>query len=102
MPFATQPAAQPVTRRDRRRLGLVCAAVLLVFAAAGIWAVVHPGGYGASRAGCITVMLPSSTGGGLLHACGSRARADCRHAYHSSGKVSRLTRPQCRLAGLLP
>jgi len=100
MPFATQPAAEPVTRRDRRRITLAAAALLIVIAGAGIWAAVKPGSYGGSRDGCITVTLPSTTGGALMHQCGAAARATCRHAFASTGKMAALIRPQCRLAGL--
>jgi hypothetical protein len=100
MPFATQPQAEPVTGRDKRRIVIVVAALVVVLAGVGIWAAVRPGSYGASKNGCITVTLPSTTGGGLLHQCGADARVTCRHAFASSGKVAALTRPQCRLAGL--
>jgi hypothetical protein len=102
MPFATQPAAEPVTGRDRRRIVAVLAAVVIVLAGVGIWGALRPGSYGASGHGCITVTLPSSTGGGLMHQCGDRARTTCRHAFASTGRVAGLTRPQCRLAGLAP
>jgi hypothetical protein len=102
MPFATQPQAEPVTGRDKRRIVIVVAALIVVLAGVGIWAVIQPGSYGASKNGCITVTLPSTTGGALLHQCGSAARATCRHAFVSGGKEAALTRPQCRLAGLGP
>jgi hypothetical protein len=100
MPFATQPGAEPVTRADRRRITLVAAALLIVLAGVGIWAAVKPGSYGGSRDGCITVTLPSTTGGALIHQCGAAAKATCQHAFASTGKISVLIRPQCRLAGL--
>lgn len=102
MPFAVQPQAEPVTGRDKRRILFVIAAIIVVLGGVGIWAAVRPGSYGASRNGCITVTLPSTTGGALLHQCGGAARATCRHAFVSGGKMSALTRPQCRLAGLGP
>ena len=100
MPFATQPRAEPVTRRDRRRIALAAVAILVVLAGVGIWAAVKPGSYGSSRNGCITVTLPNTTGGALIHQCGAAAKTTCRHAFASSGKIAALTRPQCRLAGL--
>jgi hypothetical protein len=100
MPFSSIPAAQPVTRRDRRVLVLAGVLVLLIFVGVGIWAAVRPGAYGASSHGCVTVNVPSSTGGGLLHGCGSKARAMCRSAYAGRDTVSRLTRHQCHLAGI--
>jgi hypothetical protein len=102
MPFASIPAAQPVTRRDRRKVIIIGVIVLAIFAGAGIWAAVRPGSYGASGHGCITVNVPSTTGGALLHGCGSRARTMCRTAYAGQGVAVRLTRQQCRVAGISP
>jgi hypothetical protein len=102
MPFATLPAAEPVTGRDRRRIVAVLAAVVIMLAGVGVWAAVRPGSYGASGHGCITVTLPSSTGGALLHQCGHQAKTTCRHAFTATGRVAGLTRPQCRAAGLAP
>jgi len=67
MPFATIPEAQPVTRRDRRLIAVAGVILLAIFAGVAIWAAVRPGSYGASRNGCITVSVPSTTGGALLH-----------------------------------
>jgi hypothetical protein len=102
MPFATQPRAEQATPRDKRRIALAVVALLAVIAAVAIWAAVKPGAYGASRNGCITVTLPSSTGGALIHQCGQAAKATCKHAFAADDKISQLTRPQCRLAGLAP
>lgn len=102
MPFASQPRAEAVTSRDRRRILVAAAALLVVLAGVGVWAAVKPGSYGASRNGCITVTLPSTTGGALIHQCGAAAKTTCRHAFTATGKIAVLTRPQCRLAGLGP
>jgi len=102
MPFASQPAAEQATASDKRRIALVAAVLVVVLAGVGIWAAVRPGSYGSSRDGCVTVTLPSTTGGALIHQCGSGARALCKRAFASTDKISMLTRPQCRLAGLGP
>ena len=102
MPFAHIPAAEQATGRDKRRIAAVIAAIGLVIAAVAIWAAVRPGAYDVSRDGCITVNLPSSMGGSLVHQCGAAARTACQRAYAGSDEVSRLTRPQCRLAGINP
>jgi hypothetical protein len=102
MPFASQPRAEQATATDKRRLAVAGAVLVLVLAGIGIWAAVRPGSYGASRDGCVTVTLPSTTGGGLIHECGTAAKTMCRHAFAAGDKVSMLTRPQCRLAGLAP
>jgi len=102
MPFATQPRAEQATPRDKRRILIVVAAIVAVLVGVGIWAAVRPGAYGSSGNGCVTVTMPSSTGGALIHECGAAARTMCRHAFAAGDKVSMLTRPQCRLAGLAP
>jgi hypothetical protein len=102
MPFAHIPAAEQATGRDKRRIAAVIAAIGLVIAAVAIWATVRPGAYDVSRAGCITVNLPSSMGGSLVHQCGAAARTTCQRAYSGTDEISRLTRPQCRLAGINP
>jgi predicted small integral membrane protein len=102
MPFASQPAAEQVTSRDKRRIAAVAAAILLVLAAVAVWAAVRPGTYGSSKDGCITVTIPGTTGGQLIHQCGADARSLCKRAYAGTDKASALTRPQCRLAGITP
>jgi hypothetical protein len=102
MPFAVQPQAEPITGREKRRLIAGLIVLVIVLAGVGIWAAARPGGYGASKNGCITVTLPSTTGGALMHQCGAEARATCKRAFAATGKVAALTRPQCRLAGLSP
>ena len=100
MPFASMPAAEQATSRDKRRIAAVVVAILLVLAAVAVWAAVRPGTYGSSKDGCITVTVPSSTGGALIHQCGANARSLCKRAYTGTDKESMLTRPQCRLAGI--
>jgi F0F1-type ATP synthase assembly protein I len=102
MPFATQPRAEQATPRDKRRILIVVAALVVIVAAVSIWATVRPGAYGSSGNGCVTVSMPSSTGGALIHDCGGAAKTLCKHAFTASDKISLLTRPQCRLAGLAP
>jgi hypothetical protein len=102
MPFATQPRAEPATRRDKRIVLIAVLVTLLALAGAGIWAAVRPGAYGGSRDGCVTVTMASSTGGAVIHECGAQARSMCTQAFAHSDKLSLLTRPQCRLAGLAP
>jgi len=91
--------AQPV-RGDKRRLVVTAIAVALVFAGVAAWSAIRPGAYGQSRAGCVTVTIPSSTGGALLHQCGAKARTTCRRAFHDHDRLSLLIRSPCREAGL--
>jgi hypothetical protein len=102
MPFASIPKAEPTTNRDKRLIFGAIAGVLAVLLAVGIYSALRPGSYDGSRNGCITVNVPSSMGGSLIHQCGADARATCKHAFASSDKISALIRPQCKLAGLRP
>lgn len=76
--------------------------IVLGLGAVGIWAATHQDAFGPSRNGCVTVSVPSSTGGAILHDCGAGARALCRNAFAGHDKVALLTQRQCRLAGLGP
>ena len=100
MPLLTPPPPQTPVRGDKRRLVVLALAVALAFAGAAALTVVHPGSYGRSRAGCVAVTIPSSTGGALLHQCGTPARATCRSAFRHHDRLSLLMRPACRQAGL--
>jgi hypothetical protein len=102
MPFAKQPSAQPMSRPEKRVAAAVGGVVVAALAAVGIWAATSPGNYGSSHDGCVTVTVPGSTGGALLHECGRRARSLCQSAFDHADKVSLLARPQCKLAGLAP
>ena len=76
------------------------AVLLVVLAGIGAWSLSDPGSHGRSRNGCINVTMPSSTGGGQIHACGGKARALCRDAFAHDDRLAMLTRVQCRKAGL--
>jgi hypothetical protein len=93
------PPAQPV-RGDKRRLVVIAAAVALLLGGVAAWTAVRPGAYDQSRAGCVSVTVPSSTGGALVHQCGPGARALCRSAFRHGDRLSELIRPSCRAAGL--
>jgi hypothetical protein len=102
MPFATIPAAEQATGRDKRRIVAIVAAIVLVLAGVAIWAAVRPGSYDVSRNGCISVNLPGPMGGNIVHQCGSAARNTCQQAYAASDRTARLYQAQCRLAGINP
>lgn len=96
MPFATIPPAEQATRRDRRKIVSVVAAIVLVLAGVAIWAAVRPGSYDVSRNGCISVNLPGPMGGSIVHQCGSQARSTCRQEAAATGRTARLYQAQCR------
>ena len=93
-------AGAPLTPRARRVLMSVSLVVALGLAGLGLWSAFGPDPYGTSANGCVTVNLPSSMGGSLLHYCGSGAKSFCRSAYANGDRISLLARPQCALAGL--
>lgn len=101
MPFARQPTAQPVSRRTKRILALAGALLVLVVAGVVAWSAASPGTY-TSKNGCIAVTIPNSMGGAILHQCGAAAKAQCHKAFTHHDTVSRLSRPECRAAGLAP
>jgi hypothetical protein len=89
-----------MARRDKRTLAAVGFVIVALLTSVGVWSATHPGSYGSSHAGCVTVSFPSSTGGALVHDCGAKARALCRQAFRHDDRLALLTRPQCHLAGL--
>ncbi|HTT51287.1 MAG TPA: hypothetical protein VMH35_07800 [Streptosporangiaceae bacterium] len=91
---------ESLSPRGKWVLGAIGVALLAVLAGVGVWSTVNQGSYNRSQNGCINVTVVSSTGAGTIHACGTKARTLCQSAFHHNDKLSRLTRPQCRLAGL--
>ena len=90
-------------RRRRRRAAVVAVVIAAVLVAGSVWwAVAAPGTYGRSHDGCVTASVPSTTGGGLVHACGDKAKSLCRVSFTRTDRLSRALRPQCRAAGLAP
>jgi hypothetical protein len=95
-------AGAPLSRRAKRVLLSVGVGTVVVLAGLGLWSAFGPDRYGPSANGCVTVNFPSSTGGSLIHYCGSAAKAFCKTAYADDDRISLLARPQCKLAGLAP
>ena len=96
------PRGESLTARQKRVFAIVGGLLVVLVAGMGAWAALGSGRYGRSADGCVTVVEPSSTGGAVLHACGSDAQALCRRAFTGDSKLDLLTRPQCRLAGIAP
>ena len=93
---------ESLTRRQKRVFAVVGAVLVVLLGGVSAWAASDPGSYGRSRDGCVNVVMPSSTGGGIMHECGASARAMCRSAFSEHTQLALLARPQCRLAGLAP
>jgi hypothetical protein len=98
----TNPSAGRLTPRERRVFGIVGVAIIVILGGLGAWAALARDSYGSSAHGCISVTMPSSTGGATLHECGAAARSFCRDSFRSKDAISLRARPQCVLAGLGP
>jgi hypothetical protein len=96
----TRRITTPLSRRQKRVLAVAGALLIAVIAGVSAWAVIHPGGYDRSHAGCVSVNLPSSTGGAIAHACGPAARSMCQDAYIRHDQNALAIQRQCRLAGI--
>ena len=96
------PHGESLNPRQKRVFVIVAVVLLVLLASVSVWGATGQGRYDRSAHGCITVVEPSSMGGAILHQCGAPARALCRSAFSHTNQVARLTRPQCRLAGLAP
>lgn len=91
----------PVLSPRGKRVLLACLALVVAAGAAlGAWSAFGPDQYGPSANGCVNVTIAGSTGGSVLHYCGSSARSFCRTAYTRTDRISLLARPQCGRAGL--
>lgn len=96
------PRGESLTRRQKRVFAVLAAALILVLGGIGVWAALSSGTYGRSADGCVNVKVPSTTGGGILHGCGSTARAMCERAFAHHDQISLLTQRECRRAGVTP
>ncbi len=98
----TMPRAGRLTARQKRVSGIAAVLVVVLFGALAAWGAMAHDAYGTSVHGCVSVTVPNSTGGAVLHHCGPRAQAFCRASFRNADQISLLARPQCRLAGLGP
>lgn len=87
-------------RRDKLIVAIISAVLLACLGGVAAWAAIRPGSYGHSGNGCVTVTIPSTTGGAIVHECGDRAKALCQNAFAHGDRLSLLIRPECRKAGL--
>jgi hypothetical protein len=94
----SQRLAQPLTRGQQRGIAVV---VALLIAVTG-WALVRPGSPPAARNGCVSVIVASSMGGGVLERCGAAARSWCLAEFAHTDALAQLVQAQCRRAGLQP
>ncbi len=98
----TNPSAGRLTPREKRVFRIVGVLIIVILGGLGAWAALAPDSYSSSGHGCVSVTVPSSTGGATLHYCGAAARSFCRDSFRSQDTISLRARPQCVLAGLGP
>ena len=96
----TNPRAGRLSQRQKRIFAITAVVVVVLFGGLAAWGATAHDSYGASGHGCVNVTVPNSTGGAVLHYCGSRAQSFCQASFRSRDQVSLLARPQCVLAGL--
>lgn len=92
--------ALSLTPRGKRIVYLIVAVMVAAGVAIGVWSAVSHDSYATSANGCVSVTVPSSTGGNTVHYCGTQAVTFCRGAFVNSDTLSLAARPQCDLAGL--
>ena len=98
----TNPRAGRLSPRQKRIFAITAVVVVVLFGGLAAWGAMAHDSYGTSGHGCVNVTVPNSTGGSVLHYCGSPARSFCRAAVRSGDQVSLRARPQGALAGLGP
>jgi hypothetical protein len=98
----TMPQAGRLTPRQKRTFGIAAVLVIALFGVLAAWGAMVHDTYGTSANGCVSVTVPNSTGGAVLHHCGSQAQAFCQASFRNTDPISMLARPQCKLAGLGP
>ncbi|HMI26024.1 MAG TPA: hypothetical protein VK594_16190 [Streptosporangiaceae bacterium] len=96
----TNLGAVRISARQKRIFAVAAVVVVALFGGLAAWGATAHDTYGTSAHGCVSVTVPNSTGGAVLHYCGSPAQAFCQAAFGSRDQVSLLARPQCVLAGL--
>jgi hypothetical protein len=86
------------TTLRERRLARVVGAFVAVAVVAGVIAAIATSGPG-TKPGCVNVDVPSTMGGGGIHACGQRAAEFCRGPVAHSAPLAASALPKCREAG---
>src|SRR5689334_6880460 len=98
----TNLGAVRIPARQRRIFAVAAVLVVVLFGGLAAWGAMAHDTYGTSAHGCVSVTVPNSTGGAVLHHCGPRAQAFCQASFRNTDRISLLARPQCKLAGLGP
>jgi hypothetical protein len=89
-----------LTPRAKRIVYLVLGLVVAACTAVGIWSAVTSDPLATSANGCVSVTIPSTTGGEIAHYCGTQANVLCREAFARTDATAVAEQKQCDLAGL--
>jgi hypothetical protein len=81
---------------------IICAVIVAAGIGGGIYGAVSSDSLQNSSNGCISLNIPGSIGGQMLHECGSQAKTTCHFAYAHSDSVSLAERTACGQASLRP
>ena len=92
--------ARKLTPRGKRIVYLVLGLVVAACTAVGIWSAVTSDPLATSANGCVSVNIPSATGGQIGHFCGTQAKTLCRQAFAAADQTAVAEQRQCDLAGL--
>src|SRR5207253_10024888 len=98
----TNPRAVSISPRQKRIFAVAAVLVVVLFGGLAAWGATAHDSYGTSGHGCVSVTVPSSTGGAVLHYCGAPARTFCQPAFRPGDQGSLRARPQRALAGRGP
>src|SRR5437667_12800316 len=98
----TNPRAVSISPRQKRIFAVAAVLVVVLFGGLAAWGATTHDTYGTSRHGCVSVTVPNSTGGAVLHNCGSRAQSFYQASFSARDQASLRARPLCVLAGLRP
>src|SRR2546430_16955155 len=79
----TNPRAVSISPRQKRIFAVAAVLVVVLFGGLAAWGATAHDTYGSSGHGCVSVTVPNSTGGAVLHYCGSRAQALCQAPVRS-------------------
>ena len=76
--------------------------LLTIVTVVAVWSTGHPGRFGTSSDGCVSVTLPGVTGANTFHKCGASARRWCRQERAHPDMHATAVLVQCRKVGLAP
>ena len=94
----TNPRAVSISPRQKRIFAITAVVVVVLFGGLAAWGATAHDTYGTSGHGCVSVTVPNSTGGAVLHYCGSKAQSFCQASFRSRDQVL-AARPAAVRAG---